>query len=110
MKTIAILFALFLFVSPATSQTTYSSETLQKIKEVETNITGNLILNNDRPSTIEERMVKHNVKGLSIAVIHDYKIAWAKAYGWADEAGKVPMTTQTLFEPGSISKSLNAVG
>jgi len=50
------------------------------------------------------------VKGMSMAVIQDYRIVWAKAYGWADEGEKRPMTTETLFEPGSISKSLNAVG
>ncbi|MBK9717285.1 MAG: beta-lactamase family protein [Saprospiraceae bacterium] len=46
---------------------------------------------------------------MSIAVIHDYKIAWAK--GWVGlMKRRKPMTTETLFEPGSISKSLNAVG
>lgn len=110
MKSTFIFIAFILFIFPAFCQLNYSPETLEKIKEVETNITGNLILNNDRPSTILERMLKHNVKGLSIAVIHNYKIAWAKAYGWADEAEKKLMTTETLFEPGSISKSLNAVG
>jgi CubicO group peptidase (beta-lactamase class C family) len=48
-------------------------------------------------------MAKYHVKGLSLAVIRDYKIAWAKGYGWADEAEKKPMTTEMLFEPGSIS-------
>ena len=55
-------------------------------------------------------MAQFKVKGLSIAVIKDYKIAWAKGYGWADEAEKKPVTTSTLFEPGSISKVLNAIG
>lgn len=110
MKT-SILFVAFLLVSITTfSQTKYSQETLEKIKEVENNITGNVILNDAPPSTIIERMAKYKVKGVSIAVIHDYKIAWAKGYGWADEAEKRPVTTETLFEPGSISKSLNAVG
>ena len=108
MKT-SILSALLLINSVVFSQT-YSPETLEKIKKVENNITGNVIVNEAPPSTLTERMAKYNVKGLSMAVIYDYKIVWAKGYGWADEAGKKPVTTETLFEPGSISKSLNAVG
>jgi CubicO group peptidase (beta-lactamase class C family) len=92
------------------AQTNYSPETLQKIREVEQNIVGNTIINDNPPSTIAARMAKYNVKGMSIAVIHNYKIEWAKGYGWADEAEKRPVTPETLFEPGSISKSLNAVG
>lgn len=109
MKATLVLPILFIS-SNLFSQTGYSPETLEKIKEIENNITGNIILNNEKPNTIEERMKLHNVKGMSIAVIKDHQIAWAKAYGWADEAEKRPMTTETLFEPGSISKSLNAVG
>lgn len=105
-----MLFALLLLCSQLSSQTSYSPETLAKIREVENNITGNLILNNARPYTIAEQMAKYKVNGMSIAVIHNYQIAWAKGYGWADVAEQKPMTTETLFEPGSISKTLNAVG
>jgi len=62
------------------------------------------------PWTIKERMEHYHVKALSIAVIQNYKIAWAKGYGWADDSLKVPATTQTLFQAASISKSLNGVG
>ncbi len=110
MKTSLLLTIILLFSSVVFSQTNYSSETLEKIKEVENNITGRIILNDDQPSTIIERMAKYNLKGMSIAVIQDYKIVWAKGYGWADEEQKIPVTTETLFEPGSISKSLNALG
>lgn len=104
-----VLFSL-LFSRICQSQSANDAATEQKIREVETNITGRLLLNDEKPSTIPERMAKYGVKGLSIAVIHDYKIAWAKGYGWANEAEKKPVTPETLFEPGSISKTLNAVG
>jgi len=54
-------------------------------------------------------MAFYKVKGLSLAVVSNYKVVWAKGYGWADESEKRLVTTETLFEPGSISKSLNAV-
>jgi CubicO group peptidase (beta-lactamase class C family) len=59
---------------------------------------------------IEERMKFHNVPGVSIAVIKDYKLDWARGYGWADTSDKRPVTIETLFQAASISKSLNAVG
>lgn len=101
---------LLLLAKTAFAQTNYTPETLAKIQEVESNITGPIIINNEKPNTIEERLARYNIKGLSIAVIQNYKIAWAKGYGWADVEDKKPVTTQTLFEPGSISKTLNAVG
>lgn len=110
MKKAILLLALSIKLSQLIAQPNYSGETLDKIKEVEHNIIGSVIINDAKPGTIIERMAKYNVKGLSIAVIHDYKIAWAKGYGWADEAEKKRVTTETLFEPGSISKSLNAIG
>ena len=112
-RTLSIAFLILVVIaarSTGIAQTTYSPETLKKIKEVEHSISGSLLINDERPSTITERMKKYNVQGLSIAVIHDYKIVWAKGYGWADEAEKRPVTPETLFEPGSISKSLHALG
>jgi len=60
--------------------------------------------------TLFERMAYYHVKGVSIAVIKDYSIEWAKAFGWADSAEQRPATTATKFQAGSISKSLNGVG
>jgi len=64
----------------------------------------------DTTWTLKERMTHYNVPAVSIAVIKDYEIDWAKAYGWADKAGKVPATIETLFQAASISKSINALG
>lgn len=55
-------------------------------------------------------MKHHNIMGVSIAVIHDFKLDWVKSYGWADVSEKRPVTEKTLFQAASISKSLNGVG
>jgi CubicO group peptidase (beta-lactamase class C family) len=60
--------------------------------------------------TLKARMQQYHIRGLSIAVIRNYKIEWARGYGLMDTATKAPVTTQTLFQAGSISKSLNGVG
>ena len=50
------------------------------------------------------------IQGLSIAVIRNYKIEWAKGYGWADVEEKRKVTTDTRFQAASISKSINSMG
>ncbi|RSK25228.1 serine hydrolase domain-containing protein [Hymenobacter metallilatus] len=55
-----------------------------------------------------ERMKHHRVPGLSIAVIHNYRVEWVKAYGWADTTKRIPVTPATLFSAGSISKLVAA--
>jgi CubicO group peptidase (beta-lactamase class C family) len=93
----------------ASSQGNYSKEVEEQIKQVENNVCGRVIIEGESQNIID-RMAFYKVKGLSIAVVHNYKIVWAKGYGWADEKEWRQVTTETLFEPGSISKSLNAVG
>lgn len=106
----AILILQLVFSTSCNGQTNDPKSTQEKIRDVENNITGNLILNDEKPYTITDRMQKYNVKGVSIAVIDQHKVVWAKGYGWADETEKKPVTPETLFEPGSISKALNALG
>lgn len=108
-KTVSML-AIWLCISQVFAQKTYTPEVLERINQVENGIVGDIIINDAPPDNILDRMAKYKVKGMSIAVIHDYKIEWAKGYGWADESEKRPVTTETLFEPGSISKTLNALG
>ncbi|TYZ06378.1 serine hydrolase [Hymenobacter lutimineralis] len=55
-----------------------------------------------------DRMKYHRVPGLSIAVIHNYRVEWVKGYGWADTTKRLPVTPATLFSAGSISKLVTA--
>lgn len=56
-----------------------------------------------------DRMAHHKVPGVSIAVIKDFKIHWAKGYGVMDVGTKKPVSTTTLFQAASISKPVAAV-
>lgn len=58
--------------------------------------------------TLADRMVRWNVEGVSVAVIRDGEIRWARAWGLADREGSKPATTETLFQAGSISKPVAA--
>lgn len=57
---------------------------------------------------ILERMEFYRVPGVSIAVIENGQLVWAKGYGVKDYETKEPVTVNTLFQAASISKSLNA--
>ncbi len=109
MKNIFCFIIFLLSVEKLIAQTPYSKEIAEQIKQVENNLAERVIING-KPGNIFDRMNHYNVKGLSIAVVQNYKIVWAKGYGWADEKEKRPVTTKTLFVPGSISKTFNAIG
>lgn len=61
------------------------------------------------PYTIDEIMKMTHVPGVSVAVIQDFSIHWAKAYGVADAKNKSPVTTETMFQAASISKPVTAL-
>ncbi|MVM30870.1 serine hydrolase [Spirosoma sp. HMF4905] len=64
----------------------------------------------DLDEFIRKQMQKRHVPGLSIAIIQDGKIVKAQGYGFIDKNGTTPVTPSTLFQAGSISKSVAAVG
>jgi CubicO group peptidase (beta-lactamase class C family) len=88
----------------------YSSDVEEKIRLVENNLAGWVHTGSNDRWNLAERMKKYNINGVSIAVIHNYKIEWARGFGYADVSENRPVTENTLFQAASISKSLNAVG
>ncbi len=58
--------------------------------------------------TLEQRMAHYGVPAVSIAVIHDGGIQWARAYGRAVAGESQTVSDQTLFQAASISKALTA--
>lgn len=59
--------------------------------------------------SLAERMAYYNIPGVSIAVIHDGKIDWAKGYGVIEAGAQKPVTTFTAFEAASISKPITVL-
>ena len=58
---------------------------------------------------LAERMAHYKVPGLSVAVINDGKIEWARGYGVIEKDGAKSVTADTLFLAGSISKPVAAL-
>jgi CubicO group peptidase (beta-lactamase class C family) len=61
------------------------------------------------PYTLRQIMDRMHVPGLSVAVISDFKIHWARAWGVADIETGAPVTTETMFQAASMSKPVAAM-
>jgi CubicO group peptidase (beta-lactamase class C family) len=59
--------------------------------------------------TLDELLVRFGVPGVSVAVIRDSDIHWAKGYGIADVETGAPVDTETAFQAASISKPVAAM-
>ncbi len=59
---------------------------------------------------VEAEMERRQIPGLSLAIIDGGKIVKAKGYGVTEKGGETPVTVSTLFQAGSISKPVSALG
>ena len=57
---------------------------------------------------IPELLAETKVPGLSIAVVKDSALAWRRSYGVANVETKAPISDETVFEAGSVSKTVFA--
>ncbi len=83
-----------------------------RIHGVETTVVDLPMGENQAPLRMDlsQLMKLYNVPGLSIAVIDNYKMVWAKGYGVIETGSRTPVTPKTLFQAGSISKPVAATG
>src|SRR5262252_3749870 len=58
---------------------------------------------------MQQLLKQYNVPGVSIAVIKDFKVAFAVAYWVADAETGMPMTTRTMFQAAAIGKPVSAM-
>jgi CubicO group peptidase (beta-lactamase class C family) len=59
-------------------------------------------------ATLSERMDHYGVPGVSVAVIEDFGISWARGYGVLEAGGDEPVTPDTLFHACSVAKPVSA--
>ena len=78
---------------------------------IEQNVLKRIAVKGESPPavTLQQRMQDFNVPGLSIAVVQQGEIVWAKGYGIANAETQNKVTTDTLFQAGSISKPVAAL-
>lgn len=115
-RNLSITVALLVAIAPLsiygqTTNSNLSPSVSQKIQEVETCLPPAVVIKNGPKScsTIAQRMTELHILGVSIAVVHNGSIEWAKGYGVRQTGGEA-VNTNTLFQAGSISKPLAAMG
>jgi CubicO group peptidase (beta-lactamase class C family) len=61
-------------------------------------------------ASLHDRMAFYHTPGISMAVINDFEIEWARGFGVYDSRYDRQITPSTLFQAGSISKPVFALG
>jgi CubicO group peptidase (beta-lactamase class C family) len=102
----------FSMIISAAAQSKSQPDLAARIQRVESGIPP--IPLTDAESAIQLNLAKlmqiYKCPGLSVAVIDNFKIAWAKGYGVTEAGSNTPVTIHTLFQAGSISKPVAATG
>lgn len=57
---------------------------------------------------IEATVASRELTGLSIGIVHDQELVWAKGYGFADLERNIPATPSTVYRIASITKVFTA--
>lgn len=83
----------------------------EEISAIENGLLAAIQVKDDPSGTfkLEDRMAHHKVPGVSIAVVADGRLRWAKGYGVANTDTGQKVEVNTLFQAGSISKPLAAL-
>ena len=88
-----------------------NNDDLLEISVIENSLFQQVQINGDslQKFSIQERMDFYKVPGVSIAIVENKKLKWAKGYGYANIKTREKINTNTLFQAGSISKPLAAL-
>jgi len=82
----------------------------ERIARIEHGLLPPVLVKGEPPPSMNlvDRMSFYKVPGVSIAVIDQGRIAWARGYGFSDIASKRPVAPDTRFQAASISKPVTA--
>jgi CubicO group peptidase (beta-lactamase class C family) len=75
---------------------------------VSTNGTALASVTADLEKQIPKWLEQANTLALSMAIVDDGKLAWRGAFGVRDAASRAPVDHETVFEAGSVSKTVFA--
>jgi CubicO group peptidase (beta-lactamase class C family) len=107
--TLAVAAASFAGISSAQAPQP-SKEVQAHISAIESGLLPPVVIEGDAHpgKALADRMAALKVPGVSIAVMRDGKVEWAKGYGVKGASGAA-VNTDTLFQAGSISKPVAAL-
>ncbi|MCL5746428.1 MAG: beta-lactamase family protein [Acidobacteria bacterium] len=59
---------------------------------------------------IQREMKNKRLPAISVALVDDQQIVWARGFGYADPGRKIPATARTVYRIGSVSKLFTDIG
>ncbi|HEX8290083.1 MAG TPA: serine hydrolase [Pyrinomonadaceae bacterium] len=94
----------------STDNSKKSNDLVERMRRVENGLIPPFRIKGEKVEkwNIAERMKHYKVPGLSVAVINNGVVEWAKGYGEREAGTNLPVTTETLFQAASISKPVAA--
>lgn len=103
---------LLLWLVPISFVQAQSTDIDRRIQQIEMGLMPAVQMDGQPPVRykLADRMRTMNVPALSIAVVNNGKLEWAKAYGYLSVDSLQKADTQTLFQAASISKPIAALG
>lgn len=83
----------------------------ERIRKVENGLRAPVHLKGGTLETMRlaDRLARFKIPGVSVAVINDGKVEWAKGYGVREAGTEAAVTPDTLFQAASISKPVAAL-
>ena len=83
----------------------------ERIRRVENGLLPPAIVKGESPTLmkLEDRMRFYKTPGLSLAIINNGEIEWARSYGVVEVGGTSPVVIDTMFQAASISKPVAAM-
>ncbi len=101
---------LFVFIVAALRAAEPTPEVAARIARIESGLLPAAHVSGTKlePWSIEARMQSYKVPGLSIAVLNDGAIEWARGYGLARVGSAIAVTPSTLFQGATLSLPLTA--
>jgi CubicO group peptidase (beta-lactamase class C family) len=110
LRTVAAVALMALAGIAQTASAQLSTDVEARIRRIEAGLlTPVVIAGQQAGMTLTDRMRNYNVPGVSIAVINEGRLEWARGYGVVQAGTDVAVDTMTLFQAASISKPVAAL-
>lgn len=111
LSVLLVLLALIAVANRPSTASQNADKVFERIARVEKGLLPAIVIKGQSTAlTIADRMAHYKVPGVSVAVINDGKIEWAKGYGVTEAGGSTPVKPETMFQAASISKPVAATG
>ncbi len=103
--------ALLLFAALAPLARSAQAPVEERIRRIENGLLPPVHLKGGPITTMRlaDRLARLKIPGVSVAVINDGKVEWARAYGVREAGTNAAVTPDTLFQAASISKPVAAL-